>query len=266
VAQTASEPGAGEQRPVRRLTLAEAVLERRCGVRFVLLLIACWLGAMATRAEQLESRVDRRARRELMRELSGKMIPAVAFKDSTLAECVTWLKTQGVSVEIAPELEEGRRPETIESTAEPKPRPRVTMTLKAVPASEVIKYVANLTDTKIAPRNGKLCFVPFGSQVVCNYLESWEGVPLAFFGEDARRIAAEPKVTIEAPPRKRNAVQDHFEKKGIRFQQGDFALYSVESKQLVIKHSTSEVIDQIDDLLADFLSKQRKPGEKPNKK
>jgi hypothetical protein len=251
-------PGAGAQRPDRRLALAGAGIERRCGVRFVLLLMACWLGAMATPAQQLESKADRQARTELMRELSGKIFPMVAFKEATLAECVTWLNAQGVSIVIAPELEEGRRPETIDSTAEPKPRHRVTMTLKAVPASEVINYLANLSVTKIAVRNGKLCFVPLGSQLVCSYLESWEGVPPAFFGEDAGKIAAEPKLTNQAPP-KPNAVQAHFEKKGIRFQQGDWALYSIASQQLVIKHSMSEVIDQIDDLLADFLNKQGKP-------
>ena len=45
-------------------------------------------------------------------------------------------------------------------------------------------------------------------------------------------------------------------------EQGDCALYSVDSQHLVIKDTMSEVIDQIDDLLADFLNKQAKPREK----
>jgi hypothetical protein len=230
-----------------------------------LLLMACWLGAMATPAQELDSKADRQARRELLRELSGKMLPLVEFKNATLVECVTWLNAQGVSIEIAPELEVGSRTETIDATAEARPQHRVTMILKAVPASEVIKYLANLSVTRIAERNGKLCFVPLGGLLVCNYLESWEGVPLAFLGEDAAKIAAEPKVTTETAS-KPNAVQAHFEKKGIRFEQGDWALYSVKSEQLVIKHSASDVIDQIDDLLVDFLNKQAKPREKPKKK
>jgi len=226
-------------------------------MKLFLVLMAAWLFAMPTPAQSLEpTRAERAARKEFMAQLRQKFFPLVEFKDATLAECVGWLKKQGVAVEIAPELETNPAAKLGASDAAQRPEQLVTLTVRGVPASEVIKYVANLTITNYEVKNGKLQFVPIGSATQCSYLESWGGIPLAFFEGRAAKIAAnrERAVTVQKP----SELQAFFEKKGIPFQDWEWALYSTEEQQLVVKFGMEEKIERIDDLIADFEKKHGK--------
>lgn len=188
-------------------------------------------------------------------ELSKKEFPIVEFKEATLAECVHWLKAQGIGIEMSPEFD-APAGGAAEAGGNAPASARVTLSLKNVPALEVIKCVANLANAQYRLRAGKVLLQPMETGCHEVYSQNWEGVPAEFF-----RGAPE----VKTPQGYRNVV-GAFQRRGFQFPEWAFALYSPDSKTLLVRHSSKEVIEKIDDLLADFAERTGDEGKSGTKR
>jgi hypothetical protein len=88
------------------------------------------------------------ANQQLRATLQTKTFAEVIFQDKSLAQCIAWMKEQGVPVEMSPAA--------LEKTKDT----RVTLTLHKVPAIETLKYLTNLTNTRYAIEDGKVTILP----------------------------------------------------------------------------------------------------------
>jgi hypothetical protein len=108
-------------------------------VPFLLLLALC---SVAYPLESANAKVL--TNEELTAQLKTKMFPLVEFKAASVGECITWLKKNGIPVVATAECER--------KTAETK----LTLTLRNVPAREVLLYITNLSATKFEIAGGKV--------------------------------------------------------------------------------------------------------------
>jgi hypothetical protein len=213
----------------------------RSMLAWVLILVV----SVSVRGQTLEgTREEREARKKEARGLKEKLkelvFPKVEFKEVRLSECVKWLKAQGVELEVSPDFNVEDAGIQLANGEVLRPLDtKITLTLKEVPALEVIKYVTNLANVKYELKGGKVVVAPLGTELGFEaFLQEWT-VPPSFFG---------------APLEKNQAP--FFEGKGVIFYEGNFAVYSAGTQQLIVKHGDRQIIELIDDWIAEFEKKR----------
>lgn len=238
------------------------------------LLLLCL--ALPGRSQTLEgTRAEREAwkkeKQALAKQLSEKVFAVVEFHEATLPECVEWLKKQGVKIEISPEIDANSGlvvDPSPERANVPLERPGtlqqcVTLSVRDVSALEVVRYVTNLANVRYEFKGGRVILRPFDLGCQETYLQIWENVPANFFKDAGDAKLAPPE---KPPPQGERNVAKTFQNKGLQFPGWTFALYSPESKKLIVRHHSREVIEQIDDLLAAFTEQEGLDGEKASER
>jgi hypothetical protein len=121
-------------------------------MKFFPVLTVCCLSFFCMGAQESGEKERAAAAKETKEQttarLKAKVFPKVEFKDSMVSECADWLTTQGLEVVLAPGL------------ADAVVNTRITLSLRNVPAYEVLLYVTNLSNLKFEVVEGKVVLMP----------------------------------------------------------------------------------------------------------
>jgi hypothetical protein len=160
---------------------------------------------------------------EVMQRLNALRLASVDFRDSTLAECVEWLRERGVPIELSADL--AKKAEKI----------RVTISGKEMKAAEVVKLLLKATKTqRINVDDGKMVIYAASPGL---FIEDWKVGP-DFFVHEGKRLP----------------VKEFLQKRGVTLEGGALAMYSEEKQYLRVKH-TAEKIEAVENLVAEYWGK-----------
>jgi hypothetical protein len=145
-----------------------------------------------------------------------KLIPAVNFREASLSDAMSFLTQQtGVSIRLSAEAQATTT--------------KITLTLKNVPAIEVIKYVTNLASAKYRISGQGVEIVPLGTETSEVYIKEWKVPP-----EVIRSLGPQPGPN-------QTTASEFLTASGVTFPPGTFAMYSPASGTLVVKHTADQL-------------------------
>ena len=165
-------------------------------------------GAASAKAE------SKKATEQRLKEL---LFPSIDFKEMKLSECINWLKTHRVPIEMGPDVQDEHAP--------------VNLILRDVTAAEAVQQLAKVTNTRLVIANG---LVTIRSATLLP-IKEWK-VSAGYFGDEVN--AGESTVSAKA----------FLAKRGVEFPQHAFALYNGAKNLLVVKQ-TEEGLEKVDALL-----------------